>query len=62
MCGLGYVLRELMECPRMGFGVPIDEWLREPLRDWAKELLAEKRQREESFLIQYQYVKCGRSM
>jgi asparagine synthase (glutamine-hydrolysing) len=44
-----YVPRELVERPKFGFGIPLDSWLRGPLRDWAESLLDERRLRNEGF-------------
>lgn len=44
-----HVPGELFERPKRGFEVPLGEWLRGPLREWAEDLLSEDRLKREGF-------------
>lgn len=44
-----YVPKQLVDRPKQGFSVPLAQWLREPLRDWAESLLASDRLKAENY-------------
>lgn len=44
-----YVPRKLVERPKKGFSVPLNYWLKGPLRDWAEELLSSHRIKNDGF-------------
>jgi asparagine synthase (glutamine-hydrolysing) len=45
-----HVPRELLDRPKMGFGVPVEEWMRGPLLAWCEDMLNEQRLRQQEYV------------
>jgi asparagine synthase (glutamine-hydrolysing) len=46
-----HIPRQLMERPKMGFAVPVGDWIKRDMREWAESLLEERRMKEEGFFV-----------
>ncbi|MBB5039957.1 asparagine synthase (glutamine-hydrolyzing) [Prosthecobacter dejongeii] len=44
-----HVPKAMIDRPKRGFGVPLGQWLRAEMRDWAEDLLSETRLKREGF-------------
>ena len=50
-----YVPKDFFERPKSGFGIPLGQWLRGPLKEWANDLLSENSLKKYN-LINYKYI------
>jgi asparagine synthase (glutamine-hydrolysing) len=52
-----YVPKQIMDRPKMGFGIPLSQWLKGPLRTWAMDVLSEKKMSEQGLFKAAQVTK-----
>jgi asparagine synthase (glutamine-hydrolysing) len=45
-----FVPQSIVDRPKAGFGIPLSDWLRGPLRDWGESLIGEQRLKEQGYL------------
>ena len=50
-----YLPKELVNRPKMGFGIPLGKWLRGSLNEWAEDLLSEKSIKKHNY-FNYQII------
>jgi len=55
-----YVPHQMIERPKKGFSIPLAQWLRGPLRDWAEALLDEQRLQREGYFHAQSILKLWR--
>lgn len=51
-----YVPKEFFNRPKMGFGMPVADWLKGPLKEWAEEIIYDERVKKEK-LFNLNYIK-----
>ena len=51
-----YIPEDMFIRPKAGFSVPIGRWIKSPLKEWANDLLSEKKINEQGFL-DYKLIK-----
>jgi asparagine synthase (glutamine-hydrolysing) len=53
-----YIPKELMDRPKTGFSIPLESWLKGPLREWAEDLFEERKLKDHNF-IDANIIKLG---